>query len=53
MCENLQCELVYVVVQFYPWYKFCALLFSGMAMYGDNMIMHLKQKEIKLNQGQN
>ena len=48
MCENLQCELVYVVVQFYPWFKFCALLFLGMVMYDNNMIMSLKQKKIKL-----
>ena len=29
------CNLVraYVVVQFYPWFKFCFLLFLGMVMY--------------------
>ena len=37
---------VYVVVQFYPWFKFSFLLFLGMVMYDNNMIMSLKQKKI-------
>ena len=37
----------YVVVQFYPWLKFSFLLFLGMLMYDNNMIMSLKQKERK------
>ena len=37
----------YVVVQFYPWFKFSFLLFLGMVMYDNNMIMSLKQKERK------
>ena len=46
---------IYVVVQFYPWFKFSFLLFLGMVMYDNNMIMSLKQKKrrfeprIKLN----
>ena len=24
---------IYVVVQFYPWFKFCFLLFLGIIMY--------------------
>ena len=35
---------LYVVVQFYPWFKFSFLLFLGMVMY---MIMILKQKNIE------
>ena len=42
---------VYVVVQFYPWFKFSFLLFLGMVMYDNNMIMSLKQKRENLNQG--
>ena len=38
---------VYVVVQFYPWFKFSFLLFLGMVIYGNNMIMSLKQKKRK------
>ena len=38
---------VYVVVQFYPWFKFSFLLFLGMVMYDNNMIMSLKQKKRK------
>ena len=34
---------VFVVVQFYPWFK----LFLGMVMYGNDMIMSLKQKKRK------
>ena len=37
----------YVVVQFYPWFKFSCLLFLGMVMYDNNMIMSLKQKKRK------
>ena len=37
----------YVVVQFYPWFKFSFLLFLGMLMYDNNMIMSLKQKKRK------
>ena len=37
----------YVVVQFYPWFKFSFLLFLGMVMYDNNMIMSLKQKKRK------
>ena len=36
---------VYVVVQFYPWFKFYFLLFWGMVIY--MMIMSLKQKKLK------
>ena len=35
------------VVQFYPWFKFSFLLFLGMVMYDNNMIMSLKQKKRK------
>ena len=28
--------LCYVVVQFYPWFKFYFLLFLGMVMYGND-----------------
>ena len=38
---------IYVVVQFYPWFKFSFLLFWGMVMYDNNMIMSLKQKKRK------
>ena len=38
---------VCVVVQFYPWFKFSFLLFLGMVMYDNNMIMSLKQKKRK------
>ena len=38
---------VYVVVQFCPWFKFSFLLFLGMVMYDNNMIMSLKQKKRK------
>ena len=38
---------VYVVVQFYPWFKLSFLLFLGMVMYGNDMIMSLKQKKRK------
>ena len=38
---------VNVVVQFYPWFKFSFLLFLGMVMYDNNMIMSLKQKKRK------
>ena len=38
---------VHVVVQFYPWFKFSFLLFLGMVMYDNNMIMSLKQKKRK------
>ena len=37
--------IVSVVVQFYPWFKFSFLLFLGMLMYDNNMIMSLKQKK--------
>ena len=44
--------LVYVVVPFYPWFKFSFLLFlsmvrSRMVMYDNNIIMSLKQKKRK------
>ena len=39
--------LIYVVVHFYPWLKFSFLLFLGMVMYDNNMIMRLKQKKKK------
>ena len=38
----------YVVVQFYSWIKFCCLLFSGMEMHDNDMIMSLKQRKSKL-----
>ena len=37
----------HVVVQFYPWFRFSFLLFLGMVMYDNNMIMSLKQKKRK------
>ena len=37
----------YVVVQFYPWFKFSFLSFLGMQMYDKNIIMSLKQKKRK------
>ena len=39
---------MYIVVQFYAWFKFYCLLFLGMVMYDNNMIMSLKNKKIKL-----
>ena len=42
------CDFRCVVVQFYPWFKFYFLLFLGMGMYDNNMIMSLKQKKIKV-----
>ena len=41
---------IYVVVQFYPWFKFSFLLFLGMVMHDKNIIMSLKQKKENLNQ---
>ena len=38
----------YVVFQFYSWLKFCFLLFLGMEIYDNDMIMSLKQNKIKL-----
>ena len=38
---------IYVVVQFYPLFKFSFLLFLGMVMYDNNMIMSLTQKKRK------
>ena len=35
------------MVQFYPWFKFCFLLFWGIAMYDNDMIMSFKQKKTK------
>jgi len=35
----------------YPWFKFSFLLFLGMVMYDNNMIMSMKQKKKNLNQG--
>ena len=40
-------SIVDVVVQLYPWFKFSFLLFLGMIMYDNNMIMSLKQKKRK------
>ena len=37
----------YVVVQFYPLFKFCCLLFWGVVTYDNDMIMSFKQKKIK------
>ena len=37
-----------VVFQFYSWLKFCCLLFLGMEMSDNDMIMSLKQKKTKL-----
>ena len=31
-CNHFQCD-IFVVVQFYPWFKFYFLLFLGMVMY--------------------
>ena len=39
---------VHVVVQFYPRFKFSFLLFLGMVMYDNNLMMSLKQKEEKI-----
>ena len=36
-----------VVVQIHPWFKFSFVLFLGMVMYDNNMIMSLKQKKRK------
>ena len=44
--RNIHCG-VFVVVQFYPWFKFSFLLFLVMAMYDNNTIMSLKQKKRK------
>ena len=41
----------YVVVKFYPWFTLYFLLFLCMVMYDNDMIMGLKQKKIKFNQG--
>ena len=38
---------VYVLVQFYPWFKFSFLLFLDMVLYDNNMIMSLKQNKRK------
>ena len=38
---------IYVVVQFYPWFKFYILCFG----YSNLMIMNLKQRKLNLNQG--
>ena len=38
-------ECIYVVVQFYPWFKFSFLLFLGMVMYDKN----IKENEMKWN----
>ena len=43
---NCMCNL-YVVVQFYPWLKFCFPLFLGRVMHDNDMIMSLKQKKLK------
>ena len=40
-------QSAYVVVQFYPWFKFSCLLFLGMVMYDNNMINSLKQRKRK------
>ena len=45
--KKFSLEGVSVVVQFYPWFKFSFLLFLGMVMYDNNMIMSLKQKKRK------
>ena len=51
LCRGTQLTVhnihVYVVVQFYPWFKFSFLLFLRMVMYDNNMIMSLKQKKRK------
>ena len=36
---------VYVLIQFYPWFKFYFLLFLGLVMY--DMIMIFKQGKMK------
>ena len=45
--EDAKSTGIYVVVQIYPWFKFSCLLFLGMVIYGNNMIMSLKQKTRK------
>ena len=35
------------MLQFYPWFQFSFLLFLGVVMYDNNMIMSLKQKKRK------
>ena len=35
------------MVEFYPWFIFSFVLFLGMVMYDNNMIMSLKQKKRK------
>ena len=37
----------YVVVYFFPWFKFCFPLFLGMAMYDNDMKMNLKPNIMK------
>ena len=37
----------HVISSINPWFKFYFLLFLGMVMYDNNMIMSLKQKKIK------
>ena len=49
--QQIRLNNVYVVVQFYPWFKFSFLLFLGMVMYDNNMIMSLKQKKRKFEPG--
>ena len=44
---EVQMNVGYVVVQLYPWFKFSLLLFLGMIMYDNNMIISLKQKKRK------
>ena len=46
---GVSCKVLsgYVVVQLYPWFKFSFLLFLGMIMYDNNVIISLKQKKRK------
>ena len=45
--KSLSHTFAYVAVQFYLWFRFSFLLFLGMVMYDNNMIMSLKQKKRK------
>ena len=48
MATSVASVCIYVVVQVYPWFNFSFLLFLGMVMYDNNMIMSLKQKKRKV-----
>ena len=45
--DDYRIRYVNVVVQLYPWFKFSFLLFLGMIIYDNNIIISLKQKKRK------